>query len=638
MNALFENVRNNILSSLEVTLSVMRRREETLKGYKTEETADGLRLVYEKVGMGEVVIDVKMKDDALLFSVDAKMPAGNASTAAFMPEWALSIPFGGKKPEKLLAFRHASPWWMMPSFPEDYTDFMPQTQNLLIKDGEKHLHFLPLCGENFRCEFEEGALRLTSDTAGLFRLKGPFLAVSVADTPYEAFEKSYRFAHDLGAIKVPLREERVCPEHFNNFGFCTWDAFYYEVTSEKIYKKLAEFKEKGIPVRWMIIDAGWMTVNGDKLAGFEEDRKKFPEGLKETIRRIKAEYGVEKVGVWHAFNGYWCGVDPESQLYKEQKENLMITPAGICVAALDEEKAFRFWDAWHHYLASSGVDFLKVDNQSSNSSYMIGMLPSVEGCRIYHRAVERSIWRNFNGAVIDCMGLDMENQFARPWSAVERNSDDFFPRRERGFISHLVQNVYNTLWHGQMYVCDFDMWWSDHESAVQSGALRSISGSPIYVSDEYGHSSAETILPIVDEDGSLMRPESPAMPMPDCIYVDCPKEDKLLSVFNKSGENFALASFNVSDKEIAGEVDLAAIPGLKKDEKYIAYEYFTKKWVDLAKESRIGLTLPKDGLAMFSIYPVKNDGEEYAMVGNTEKYLPIASKFLARKLLRELGL
>ena len=95
------------------------------------------------------------------------------------------------------------------------------------------------------------------------------------------------------------------------------------------------------------------------------------------------------------------------------------------------------------------------------------------------------------------MGMDMENVLARPFTAVNRNSDDFFPNRERGFISHIIQNVYSAIWHDQMYYCDFDMWWSMHESAVQSGVLRAISGSPVYVSDKIGESNAANIAPVV---------------------------------------------------------------------------------------------------------------------------------------------
>ena len=44
-----------------------------------------------------------------------------------------------------------------------------------------------------------------------------------------------------------------------------------------------------------------------------------------------------------------------------------------------------------------------------------------------------------------------------------------------------------------------------HESAVQSGVLRAISGSPVYVSDKIGASDPEKILPLIEDDGKIIR-------------------------------------------------------------------------------------------------------------------------------------
>jgi hypothetical protein len=50
------------------------------------------------------------------------------------------------------------------------------------------------------------------------------------------------------------------------------------------------------------------------------------------------------------------------------------------------------------------------------------------------------------------------------------------------------------------------MWWSEHpESAIQSGVLRAISGSPIYVSDKIGRSNGEILKPLALSDGKILR-------------------------------------------------------------------------------------------------------------------------------------
>ena len=642
MNTLLNFTKEHLLSGLAIEANLIRGQHGSLSVESVEESDSKVIFRFKpEAGIQSLTITADIGEENILLSLDAYIEPRNGAACGFAPENALVMTLGDLKPDALLGSRHDGPWWMYPTFGNDFSSLAPRTQSLLVKSGALNYHLLPLTGDDFRCEFNAGKLGITSDMSGLCRLTGAFLAVAASTDPLAAVCMNYRGARKLGGIRVPLRNERKFPEFFRGFGWCTWDAFYKEVSAEKIYEKLTEFKEKGIPVKWVIIDDGWMTVNGDKLAGFDVDRTKFPEGLKATIARMKSEFGVEKVGVWHAFNGYWNGVDPESQLYSVQKENLFITPSGKALQSLDEDKAFRFWDTWHSFLADCGVDFLKVDNQSSNSGHILGAIATAEGCRIAHRALERSIEKNFGGAVINCMGMDMENVLARPGSAVSRNSDDFFPKRERGFIKHLTQNVYNAVWHGKIYYCDFDMWWSDHESAYQSGVLRAISGSPVYVSDAIGKSKRETIMPVIESDGRVMLCERAARPTTDCLYTDCSAENKLLKIWNRSGANFALAAFNVSDGDVTDKVDFGCIPGLSEKAGYVAYEYFTKTFIRVSCYEDIDVTLPRDGVAVWSIHPILRDGddeEEYILLGDTEKYVPIASEYKVKKLVSELPL
>ncbi len=637
MNKLYTFAKEQLLSSLSTELVRIHGRSSTLAEYEETLTEDGAKLVFKTTyGIEKLEIYAKFGEDSIVFSLYALTQGRTES--AFAAEDAIMLTLGPTKPDALLGSRHDGPWWMYPTFTSDYNELAPRTQSLLVKSGALNYHLLPLTGDNFRAEFNAGKLRITSDMSGLVELKGTFLSVSASTDPLAAVENNFRGARALGAIRVPLREERELPELFRGFGWCTWDAFYKEVTSEKIYEKLTEFKAKNIPVKWVIIDDGWMTVNNSTLSAFEVDRTKFPEGLAATIARMKGEFGVEKVGVWHAFNGYWNGVDRSSKLYEEYRDSLMITPGGLAVQSLDVDKAFKFWDAWHTYLENEGVDFLKVDNQSSNSGHLVGAAPTAEACRIAHEAIERSISKHFNGIVIDCMGMDMENVLARPMSAVSRNSDDFFPKRERGFIKHLVQNVYNAIWHNQVYFCDFDMWWSDHfESATQSGVLRAISGSPIYVSDKIGESNAEKIMATVENDGRVMLCDYAARPTTDCVYVDCSKKGKLLKIWNRAGDNFAVAAFNVSDGDVTDSVDFGTIPGLDADTEYVAYEYFSKKFTRICSFSETELTLPKDGVAVWSIYPVRGEeNDAYIELGDCSKYVPIAGTKTAKRLVSEL--
>ncbi|WP_348243384.1 Sip1-related alpha-galactosidase, partial [Salmonella enterica] len=49
----------------------------------------------------------------------------------------------------------------------------------------------------------------------------------------------------------------------NWFGWCTWDAFYTDVTEEGVKQGLESFEIGGIPPKFVIIDDGWQSVGMD---------------------------------------------------------------------------------------------------------------------------------------------------------------------------------------------------------------------------------------------------------------------------------------------------------------------------------------------------------------------------------------
>jgi len=586
-------------------------------------------------------ITARYYKNTVVFSIEMQRGKDLISVRSFRAENGLEIKLcQDLKPDKILSFSNLDdPFWVIPKFISSVDEIEYKTQNLVMQIEDKHYHLLPLCGEDFRCELGSGIVYLSPGCSGRQFLKGDFLAVTVADDPFEVVKNGYENAKELGAINIPLADERKYPEVFESFGWCTWDSFYQEVSSEKIFKKLDEFKENNIPVKWMIIDDGWSKVNDKLLLSFEADKEKFPEGLGACIAKIKKDYGVEKVGVWHSYLGYWFGVDPQSELYKEQKDNLVLIADDIAIPALDEDKAFAFWDTWHTYLRENGVDFLKIDNQSSISHRTVGLMPTCKAARISHRALERSVVKNFGGALINCMGMNMENVLARPVTKVSRNSGDYYPQTERHFVFHVVQNVYNTIWHSMFYNCDFDMWWSKHETAVQSGTLRAISGSLIYVSDAVGKTDREKIMPTIEDDGTIIRCDLSAKPTRDCFYTDCRASEKLLKIWNRKGDDFAAVIYNIGKddfaKVITDTLDLADIPGA--DDTYIAYDYFNKTFKKVKAGDKLEITLDVDKTALYNFYKILSDEQgEYIMLGNTDKYVSIATREKTKTYLAEL--
>lgn len=588
---------------------------------------------------GGVSVSVRARDcggTVILYArVEAESPLAAESSAVFD-----SFDFEGS--EKILYSYKQSPWWTLNGFCEKLSQLSGDCCSVLVKRGELNCHIFALTGEDFKCIIRSDGLHLNTGCEGRRGLSGAFLTVASSTEALGAINANFENAREARAINVPLREDRAYPDVFNYLGFCSWNAFYHDVTSEGLCEKAAEFREKRIPVKWMIIDDGWLDKDGRYLCGFEADKAKFPDGLKACVRRLREEYGVKYVGVWHALNGYWNGVKKDSPLHRLCADVLYETDDGWLIPSpVDEEKAFVFYDRWHTFLRECGVDFLKVDNQSSSINFLKGGVCPVSGARVLHRALERSVDKNFGGRLINCMGMDIDNVLSRPGSGLSRNSDDFFPDRDKNFISHINQNAYNALWHSRIYHCDFDMWWSVHESATQSGVLRAISGGPIYVSDKLGLSDAEKLLPTSDANGDIGKLDDYARPTSDCIYTDCVKERKLLKLFNRKGGAYAAAVYNLCGEEISDTLCFDTVSGLRSDIEYIAYEYFTGKYYRVNFSSELPLTLEVNGVLCFSIYPITHPDDSteqgtYILMGDTSKYVPVGMSVQVKRMVGDI--
>ncbi len=540
--------------------------------------------------------------------------------------------------DDVLACPHDNQWWLHCSWPKTAEEILPRTQYFTLKKGEEHIVLASLTGDIFFCASDKDGMHIDSGCNTFTEYHGPFLAVASASQPMLAMEAAFKYAKSINAIKIPLRSDREYPEMFEHFGWCSWDAFYTEVSADKIYEKLNEFKEKNIPIKWIIIDDGWADVNEElKLLSFSANSTKFPEGLKACVDRIKNEYGIQYVGVWHSLNAYWKGIQHSTDLANQFADSLMKDAMDSLIPCDDPDKAFLFWDAYHSYLADCGVDFVKVDNQSSSHYYLEGVVSLVAGARNQHEAIERSIAKHFGGKVINCMGTDIENFLARPFTAISRNSDDFYPTHENGFAKHIQQNIYSAMWQSQIMYCDYDMWWSGKASPVQSGLLRAISGGPVYVSDKIGDTDMSNIYPICGNNGDICRLDNAALPTLDCIYHNCEKEGIILKTYNNSGDNIVLGLFNISRKNIEESFSFDVIPIISHDHEYIAYEYFTKKYSKISASTTESLTLTNDDVRCYSLYPIiKENNEEYILMGATDHYTGIASTEKTKILVKDI--
>ena len=466
------------------------------------------------------------------------------------------------RPERILAIYQHRTWWVRPSFPESFEAIPERTQMLLLKYRDETICLTAESGDIYRTDFSgaEGKIRVrtSSNRVGDCHVHTPLFAVASDLSPYDAARRaSLAIGRDRGML---TREERVYPEIFEGFGWCTWDAFYRDVTEEGIIAKLEELREKQIPVRWVLIDDGWQDADYENLtlSGLDARRSQFPDGLGSTVRLIKEKYGVKNVGVWHAVFGYWCGLTPGSEAEKALGASCSTLPDGREVIAPDAEKAFRFYDTWHSYLKEQGIDFVKVDSQSAISVFYDGIASYGASAQIL-QGLERSVEKNFGGALINCMGMAPQELWGRKTTMLTRTSDDFFPTVEGSFIEHAMQNAYNSLWSGAFYTGDWDMFFTEHPEAKNNAVLRSVSGGPVYVSDKVGKTDPQWLRPLM-EDGKILRCDAPGLPAAEYLFKD-PRKCGLLKVINRRGKDVLVAVFDLRRDlgEIYGKITMADI-------------------------------------------------------------------------------
>jgi hypothetical protein len=224
------------------------------------------------------------------------------------------------------------------------------------------------------------------------------------------------------------------------------------------------------------------------------------------------------------------------------------------------------------------------------------------------------------------MGMAMENVVARPASAISRNSDDFFPSRDESFVEHLLQNAYNSIYHNEIYCCDWDMFWTQHPFAAKHSLLRAISGGPVYFSDRIGATDPEVLKPLALSDGSLLMMARSARPSEDCIFTDPLKEGVLkLTNYAVNGDGVlggGIAAYNLTGRDQKVSFAPEEVPEIAGAEKYWVFDYFGKKVHLLDAGEQFGSELAEDGYAWYVIIPA---GSSPACLGLTDKYTGFAA-------------
>lgn len=523
--------------------------------------------------------------------------------------------------------RTGSPYWMKPEFGTDLAKVPPETQLLLIElAGGQVALVAPLFdqGMRFTVSWKDGSLRLIgeSNDPAVRPAGGLAAAVAVGRDPYAlAAAAAAAVAKRLGTVS--LRADKPLPEFVQRFGWCTWDAFYHDVTPAGIRDGLASLAEAGARPGFLIIDDGWQdyahTATGEqRLSSLATSPQRFPDGLAPIVREAKERFGVGTVMVWHAFHGYWGGVDPAAFARfgaatmgrNNGIELLRNCPNvnhqwwGHYAGVIPPRHIASFYEELHAGLAAAGIDGVKVDVQSMIEGLSTGHGGRVAMAGAYRRGLEGSVRRHFAGRLINCMSHASDLIYQAADSVLMRSSDDFYPKNTRIHGEHLQANAHFGLWFGQFVHPDWDMFHSRHEWGAYHAAGRAVSGSPIYVSDKPGQHDADLLRSLMFADGRVLRCDGPGVPSRVCLFRDVRREPVALQVVNRCGARGIVGVFNTrfpGEGASRGMVAPASVPGLVG--KAFAMRRHTTGVVTVGKPLR--LTLEEKGWEIVTVAPIE---------------------------------
>ena len=492
--------------------------------------------------------------------------------------------------------RRYEPYWMVPAWGQRGDAVPRETQYLLaeLSDGRVAL-IVPLIEGAFRCSLEGygGELYVVAESGDpslvTSAITGIFVAIGA-----DAHALMPRAAEAAMARMQTgrLRRDKTLPAFADQFGWCTWDAFYQEVDADKVRAGLESFRTAGVPPKLLILDDGWqserMCADGARRLTALAPNAKFGGDLAPTVRLAKDEFGVDTFLVWHAYFGYWGGIDGDALTGYGVRNITRDSSPGIrhyvptldqwwgpTVGVPDVNLADRFYHDYHRRLRQMGVDGVKVDVQATAESIGAGQGGRVAVMQRFHEALEGSVQTHFSGNLINCMSCAAEMFYGALNSTLTRTSTDFWPKQPETHGKHLATNAWVGMWFGEFCHPDWDMFQSGHIAGPFHAAGRAVSGAPIYVSDKPGDHNAALLRKLVFSDGSTARCQLPGVPSRDCLFRDPLETDVLLKIVNSTSINAVVGVFNAryhaeesQRVTLNGSVTTADVPGFTGEAVY----------------------------------------------------------------------
>jgi raffinose synthase len=546
---------------------------------------------------------------------------------------------------KGITFHRYKPWnaWTKPVKITDVGKLEPWDNQCFYwqyDDGTFGLA-IPLSGNGFRSTLgSETGLFGNKSVAFIDGYKAetiPAMVIAFGDDLYELLQQGYSTALTAMGVSENLISKKTFPEPFQYLGWCTWNASSMgaQLNEQTIISGVESFTKNKFPLGWLLIDDGWFDHRESMLRSFKPDATKFPNGFKPLIANLKNNLHIQHVGIWHALNGYWNGIDTASTLGHQYKNDLFSwtqkrhiekdSSVSVTYHFIKPNTAAlkSFYMDWHRYLSSEGFTFIKVDNQLVVERMSVNNYPIWDLAKSMHDAVNNGAKEHFDNALINCMDMTNDAFYNFGSTAVARSVEDYFPYDQKetydlqhgNAAAHILQGVYNNLYFSQMVFPDLDMFQSHNPNGEFHAIARAINNGPIYITDVPGQQNFKILRKLVLNDGTLLRADQPLLPTEDCLFqLQDQKPFKAFSTCNGIG---LLGVWNCADSdEVSGKIsplDIHKIEG----EKFAVYESFSSELHVLNREDTISVKLKRMGYALYYVAPLTSG---IAPLGLLNKY------------------
>lgn len=511
-----------------------------------------------------------------------------------------------------------------------------------LKDG-KYLTLLPLSGAasvSWLQVTEQGTLEVDYGTLGTETTpsdgKIPLLAWYKSENVYESIAKTWSLSleNDAVAATASLRSAKRYPEPFEYLGWCTYEQYKKDIDESTLLKAIDNIERSEVPVRWFLIDDGHQDDKDRKLLSFTPNRDKFPNGWDPIVSR-KSEAGLRWMGIWHGFLSHWQGVHVDHSM-EELSPFLMHNPSrenGL-LPKDDMESSTAFYEYLVTTIKLQGFDFMKTDNVSRSTIEYYGSENPARAQRQNVLALEDACLEAGIG-LMNCSAQNTIDMLNARNSATMRTSPDYIKNDLATSKSQILQSVFNVLWLGQTLWPDHDMF---HSSDTQVGEAMSVtkamSGGPIYLSDDPVDFNMEVINPLYIGNGRLIRPEAPAVPLPESIFNDALYEGQSVykTIAPLKNKSCAIVAYNLSmtaSGPLAGTIgmdDYSHAPAMMQpysdrwnapEEGLVIYDWNNQSGHILGDEGE-NFQINGFGHRLFLIAPIE---AQWAVIGRPDKYL-----------------